>query len=103
MFTNDTVTIKCGVTVSIAVDLKALNERTVTAVIWGEVFRFFRSRAARVELKQQRNSPAGSAGMYSALSLWCLLILFATCCSLLPTSWEALKPGNKYLLIRANG
>lgn len=105
MFTNDTATIKCGVTVSILcpVDLKALNERTVTAVIWGEVFRFFRSRAARVELKQQRNSPAGSAGMYSALSLQCLPILFATCCSLLPTSWEALKPGNKYLLIRANG
>lgn len=57
MFTNDTVTIKCGVTVSIAVDLKALNERTVTAVIWGEVFRFFRSRAARVELKQQTEIP----------------------------------------------
>lgn len=59
MFTNDTVTIKCGVTVSILcpVDLKALNERTVTAVIWGEVFRFFRSRAARVELKQQTEIP----------------------------------------------
>lgn len=57
MFVDDTVNTKCGVTVCVAVDLKALNEQTVTTVMWGEMFHFFRSRAVSVELKQQRKIP----------------------------------------------